>query len=207
MNRSTVAPSAASAPTHPSSSSALSPCDGKTTGVPPRAVDRAAAADVRVEVEGVAAARPRRTRRRRSRPPVTSAVRSSTVLLVGVVEQLHVAGVHVHRRGRARRRRAVDVRLDRGPVDRTVGRVRQQHRRHAGDRTARTDASHDVVRVGSRRHGGTLSVGRRGGAPCASASGRSTRSPSASTSAATRASSAERDPRALPPSLLRGRWG
>ena len=90
VERRADAPSSAS--THPSSSSALSPCDGKITGVPPRAAIASAAAQV---------ARRGRTGRPASSATNAPATKSPPVHAAGEVEHaLRVVG----RRGAARSR-------------------------------------------------------------------------------------------------------
>ena len=142
MKRSNRCPNASCAATHSASSSALSPYDGNTTGVPPRAVMLSIACEVRVEVEGRRRARRRRTRRPRIRPDPHCA--SAT---------LEHAPSAWRRRGVGRSRCpcsppgrdpastvCVEQRLEAGPVDRAIGGERQQHRGDPEDRRARVGA-------------------------------------------------------------------
>ncbi len=87
--------------------------------------------------------------------------------LRGVVEQLHIAGVHVDGRGEPRSGCPLDVCGEAGPVDPAVVGVRQQGRRHAGDRATRPDHG---ARVGRFAHRSSPPVRRRRNAS-ASASG------------------------------------
>ena len=116
----------------PASVSALSPCDGKITGVPPRAAIGRRPRQVRVEVERSRRRRRPRRRRPRSRRRSTCSVRSRTRSRSSGARSctypvsMFTAGVRPASRG------AGDVRLDAGPVDRAVGRVR-----HAAPPTCR----------------------------------------------------------------------
>ena len=135
MNRSNRRPSASCAATHSSSAKRVEPVRGEDHGRAARRTDRLH--------------RARGTRRCRTRAPgfvgderagheAGSAARTRggpQDARAGVgIEELHVAGVHVHRGDESGLDRACDERLEPGPVDRTVGGERQQHRRHPEDR-------------------------------------------------------------------------